>query len=75
MLFLDIIALCLPMPILWRLHTDKARKVQLIGVFSLGGLTCGVSLYRIPQMANLSLSDAPCKAWVSWYRARIVGQD
>ena len=35
---LDIIALCLPMPFLWRLHTDKARKLQLIGVFSLGSL-------------------------------------
>ncbi|CAF9911920.1 hypothetical protein IMSHALPRED_010636 [Imshaugia aleurites] len=38
---------------------DKAKKLQLIGVFSLGSLTCGVSLYRIPQMADISLSDAP----------------
>ena len=34
----DIIALCLPMPFLWRLHIDKPRKVQLIGVFVLGSL-------------------------------------
>ncbi len=34
----DMIALCLPMPLIWRLHTDKSRKVQLIGVFSLGAL-------------------------------------
>ena len=34
----DIVALCLPMPFLWRLHTDQARKLQLIGVFSLGSL-------------------------------------
>lgn len=34
----DIIALCLPMPFLWRLHTDRAKKLQLIGVFSLGSL-------------------------------------
>ena len=76
---LDIIALCLPMPFLWRLHTDKARKLQLIGVFSLGSLTCGVSLYRIPQMANLSLSDAPCKATIffvsSSYIDNILGSD
>lgn len=57
----DMIALCLPMPLIWRLHTNKSRKVQLIGVFSLGALTCGVSLYRIPKMAQLSLSDAPCE--------------
>lgn len=55
----DIVALCLPMPFLWRLHADKSKKLQLIGIFSLGSLTCGVSLYRIPQMANISLSDAP----------------
>lgn len=34
----DIIALCLPMPFLWRLHADKSRKLQLIGIFSLGSL-------------------------------------
>ena len=34
----DIIALCLPMPFLWRLHVDKVRKVQLIGTFSVGTL-------------------------------------
>ena len=34
----DIIALCLPMPFLWRLHADKTRKLQLIGIFSLGSL-------------------------------------
>ena len=34
----DMIALCLPMPLIWRLQTDKPRKVQLICVFSLGGL-------------------------------------
>lgn len=55
----DMIALCLPMPLIWRLQTDKPRKIQLICVFSLGGLVCGVSLYRIPKMAQLSLSDAP----------------
>lgn len=34
----DMVALCLPMPLIWRLHTDKSRKMQLIGVFSLGAL-------------------------------------
>ena len=34
----DIIILCLPLPILWHLHTTKTRRRQLIGVFLLGGL-------------------------------------
>lgn len=34
----DIIALCLPMPLLWRLKTDRTRKLQLIGTFGLGTL-------------------------------------
>lgn len=34
----DIIAVASPMPFLWRLHADKTRKVQLIGIFLLGGL-------------------------------------
>lgn len=27
----DIIILCLPMPLLWRLHVSKTRRNQLIG--------------------------------------------
>ena len=34
----DVIIVCLPMPLLWRLHVDKARKVQLCSIFLLGGL-------------------------------------
>ena len=34
----DMIALCLPMPLIWRLHINKLRKLQLIGVFSVGAL-------------------------------------
>ena len=34
----DVIILCLPMPILWTLQTSKQRKIQLTGLFALGGL-------------------------------------
>ena len=34
----DITILCLPMPLLWRLLISTTQKVQLIGVFLLGGL-------------------------------------
>lgn len=34
----DFAILCLPMPLVWRLHTSKARKAQVSGMFLLGGL-------------------------------------
>lgn len=34
----DIVTLCLPLPLLWRLQIDMERKLQLIGVFLLGSL-------------------------------------
>ena len=34
----DVVTLCLPLPLLWRLQIEKARKSQLFGVFLLGGL-------------------------------------
>ena len=34
----DITVLCLPLPILWRLHASKTRRGQLICIFLLGGL-------------------------------------
>ena len=35
---IDIVILCIPMPILWKLHTSSQKKAQLIGMFMLGGL-------------------------------------
>ena len=34
----DFLILCLPMPQLWQLHTSRARKIQISGMFLLGGL-------------------------------------
>lgn len=34
----DVLTLCLPLPLLWRLNLPKERKVQLTGIFLLGGL-------------------------------------
>jgi hypothetical protein len=34
----DIVILCLPLPILWRLHASKTQRWKLIGIFSLGGM-------------------------------------
>ena len=40
----DVTILGLPLPILWNLHMSKRRKMQLTGLFALGGLY--VSSYR-----------------------------
>ena len=34
----DIGALCLPMPLLWQLHVTREKRIQLMGIFLLGGL-------------------------------------
>ena len=34
----DITTLCLPLPLIWRLQIDRARKFQLVAIFLLGSL-------------------------------------
>ena len=34
----DFVILALPMPYLWKLHTSRSKKIQLAGIFLLGGL-------------------------------------
>jgi len=58
----DIAALCLPMPLLWRLHVTKEKRIQLMGVFLLGGFVCIVSIIRVIELGGLSSpQDESCK--------------
>ena len=57
----DIGALCLPMPLLWRLHVGLEKRIQLMGVFLLGGFVCVVSIIRVVELGGLSSSDESCK--------------
>ncbi|KAK8054480.1 hypothetical protein PG994_009547 [Apiospora phragmitis] len=43
----DVILLLLPMPVLWRLNLPTRQKWSVIGIFSLGFITCIVSLLRV----------------------------
>ncbi|KAK8063074.1 Satratoxin biosynthesis SC1 cluster protein 4 [Apiospora hydei] len=43
----DLILLLLPMPVLWRLNLPIRQKWGVIGIFSLGFITCIVSLLRV----------------------------
>ncbi|PKY07982.1 FAD/NAD(P)-binding domain-containing protein [Aspergillus campestris IBT 28561] len=44
---LDVLMLCLPFPMLWRIHTTRRQKVILMSMFALGGFVCVVSILRI----------------------------
>ena len=41
----DFLLLCLPLPQLWRLQMRRGTKMQVIGIFSIGGLSVTQSLF------------------------------
>ncbi|KAK8137341.1 hypothetical protein PG984_005281 [Apiospora sp. TS-2023a] len=43
----DVMLLLLPMPVLWNLNLPPRQKWSVIGIFSLGFITCIVSLLRV----------------------------
>ncbi|KAE8151512.1 hypothetical protein BDV25DRAFT_128685 [Aspergillus avenaceus] len=54
-LLTDVIILCLPMPIVWRLQMPRGDKWAISGIFLLGGFVCVatiVRIYTITQMKN-----------------------
>lgn len=46
-LFFDIVILCLPIPMIWKLQMDVRRKVTLTGIFWLGTLCVVAEILRI----------------------------
>ena len=46
----DVIILGLPIPYLWRLHSSVAHKLQLAGMFSLGGLCVCPNTYLFSRL-------------------------
>ncbi|KAJ5800176.1 uncharacterized protein N7518_002244 [Penicillium psychrosexuale] len=53
----DVIILCLPIPVFWRLQINRRQKIALILVFSLGGLVCIFSLMRLIEFREFQLTD------------------
>ncbi|KAI0904637.1 hypothetical protein F4823DRAFT_185688 [Ustulina deusta] len=62
----DLLILLLPMPLLYRLHTTKMRKLALIGAFVLGYVTLVTSLGRTAAFISIKphLDDPD----ISWYQ-------
>ncbi|KAJ5233793.1 uncharacterized protein N7469_005559 [Penicillium citrinum] len=55
---LDILVLCLPYPMAWRLQTSIRQKFILTGIFLLGGFSvCVVSVLRIVSFDFVTLED------------------
>ena len=60
--FTDVSTLCLPLPLLWGLNLPKERKVQLTGIFLLGGLY--VPPGRAPNNSLLTTGVPACVSLV-----------
>ncbi|KAJ5943349.1 hypothetical protein N7516_003517 [Penicillium verrucosum] len=53
----DVIILCLPIPVFWKLQINNRQKIALTMVFSLGGLVCIFSLMRLIEFRQFQLTD------------------
>ncbi|CAF9919147.1 MAG: hypothetical protein ALECFALPRED_000982 [Alectoria fallacina] len=54
----DFATVFLPMPLIWGMHMQWKRKVQLLGIFMLGGFVIFASIWRAATMKDLSHLDA-----------------
>ncbi|PTU22027.1 hypothetical protein P175DRAFT_0477858 [Aspergillus ochraceoroseus IBT 24754] len=52
-LLTDVIILCLPAPILWKLQMPKSEKLAISGIFLLGGFVCVATLVRIYTITQM----------------------
>ncbi|KAF2087180.1 hypothetical protein K490DRAFT_66046 [Saccharata proteae CBS 121410] len=55
--FGDLFVLSLPIPVIWRLHAAKSRRVALLFVFLLGALVCVASGFRILSVTLIEEAD------------------
>jgi hypothetical protein len=73
----DILILLLPIPIVWGLNTDKRKKVILTGLFSMGLISCLVSILRMRSIIVLYKSGFNDLTWglvevVLWTQAELT---
>ncbi|CAD6581203.1 MAG: hypothetical protein ASARMPRED_000444 [Alectoria sarmentosa] len=54
----DFATVFLPMPLIWGMHMQWKRKVQLLGIFMLGGFVIFASIWRAATVKDLSHLDA-----------------
>lgn len=56
-LLLDVIILCMPLPMVWGVMLSTRKKLEVSGVFLLGSFTCIASLIRILSIVKIKEDD------------------
>ena len=49
----DFSILILPMPLVWSLQLDRAKKLKVMGIFGVGILACAASIIRLYYLVKL----------------------
>ncbi|OTB07052.1 hypothetical protein M426DRAFT_93422 [Hypoxylon sp. CI-4A] len=60
----DFTLLLLPLPMIWRLHMDTRRKIQVSCVFFVGSFVCICSVLRVVFLQKLSTTDVSGSIWI-----------
>ncbi|KAJ5910681.1 hypothetical protein N7504_005324 [Penicillium tannophilum] len=53
----DVLILCLPLPIIWKLHTPMREKIEITLLFSIGCLVCIFSIFRLVALRHFQTED------------------
>ncbi|KAI1372871.1 hypothetical protein F4677DRAFT_431002 [Hypoxylon crocopeplum] len=53
----DVAVLALPLPVVWRLHTSRSKKLSLSFLFLLGAFVCIASIFRIIGVYQIDPND------------------
>lgn len=56
-LLLDVLILCLPMPVIWTLQLTKDKKIALSVIFLTGSIVCISSILRVTSIGIIENSD------------------
>ncbi|MCJ1350343.1 MAG: hypothetical protein MMC33_000324 [Icmadophila ericetorum] len=56
-LLVDVIIICLPMPLLWGLQMGRHKKIGLCVIFGLGTIICVITILRIVSTLNFTIED------------------
>ncbi|KAI4849988.1 hypothetical protein E4T44_03011 [Aureobasidium sp. EXF-8845] len=73
----DVMILLLPIPIVWGLNTDTRKKIIVTGLFSMGFISCLVSILRMRSIIVLYQSGYDDLTWglvevVLWSQAELT---
>ncbi|PYH90482.1 hypothetical protein BO71DRAFT_433807 [Aspergillus ellipticus CBS 707.79] len=53
----DVALLCLPVRVIWGLHSNLSQKITLTSIFLMGSLATAISIVRLAYLLNLGLTS------------------